>query len=63
MAARNGHVEKVTTVRNWVLTASDTHKEGHEWSKMGVAREGKSAMFVNILKHWAKLLVIWLVDL
>ena len=39
MAARNEHVEKVTTVRNWALTVSDTHIEWHEWSKMGVAQE------------------------
>lgn len=39
MAARNGHVEKVTTVRNRVMTASDTHKEWHAWSKMGGAQE------------------------
>lgn len=34
MAASKEHVEKVTTVRNRVLTASDTHKERHERSKM-----------------------------
>lgn len=39
MAARNGHVEKVTTVRNRVATASGTHTEGHAWCAMGVAWE------------------------
>lgn len=53
MAASNGHVEKVTTVRN---RASATQKECREWTKWQPRRR-KSAMSANIPKHCAKLLV------
>lgn len=56
MAASNGHVEKVTTVRNRVLTASDTHKEGHGWSKMPAEEE--ECVSVKIPRHCAKLRVL-----